>query len=121
MSATPHIGIVTGANKGLGLAIVRQLALQYPSSALYENDGGKGLLIYLTARDKGRGEAAVKFLEEEDPLLKKMGALRRNRGSTEIRFHPLDIRDTMSIRGFRDYLGREHSGGVDFVVNNAGG
>ncbi|KAH7399129.1 carbonyl reductase [Phaeosphaeria sp. MPI-PUGE-AT-0046c] len=34
MSNFTRVGVVTGANKGIGYAIVRQLALQYPSSPL---------------------------------------------------------------------------------------
>lgn len=120
-----HIGVVTGANKGIGLAIVRQLALQYPTSTLSNNGASKNLLIYLTARDTSRGEAAVKALYEDDNQLKKVGALTakgKEGGWAEIKFHQLDIRDTMSIRGFTDYLRKEHGdGGIDFVVNNAGG
>lgn len=128
-----HIGIVTGANKGIGLAIVRQLALQYPRSALSTNNSDKskgsssqGLLIYLTARDQGRGEAAVKFLYEEDAQLKKMGALRRGSGNesekkgwAEIRYHQLDIGDRTSVERLQNFLKKEH-GDIDFVVNNAG-
>lgn len=110
-----RVGAVTGANKGIGLAIVRQLALQYPKSAL--NNGP--LLIYLTARDKGRGEAALKSLLE-DSQLKKAKALRSDGGLTDIQYHALDISDTMSIRGFADFLRKEHEEGIDFVVNNAG-
>lgn len=109
-----RIGAVTGANKGIGLATVRQLALQYPKSAL--NTGP--LLIYLTARDKGRGEAAVQSLYE-DSQLKNAKALRGDGGLADIKFHQLDISDTMSIRTFSDFLGKEH-GQIDFVVNNAG-
>ncbi len=117
-----HVGAVTGANKGIGLAIVRQLALQYPSSALYNgNPERQGLLIYLTARDQGRGEAAVRSLYEEDDQLRKAKALKQDGGWADIKFHQLDIRDTMSIRGFADYLKGAHGeSGVDFVVNNAG-
>lgn len=110
-----HVGAVTGANKGIGLAIIRQLALQYPQSA--QNSGP--VLIYLTARDKGRGEAAVKSLYE-DSQLKKAKALRSDGGLTDINFHHLDISDTMSIGRFSEFLRREHKGGIDFVVNNAG-
>ena len=109
-----HIGAVTGANKGIGLAIVSRLALHYPKSPL--NDGP--LLIYLTARDKG-GEAAVKSLYE-DPQLQRAEALRSDGGLTDIKFHQLDISDTMSIRVFSEFLRKEHEGPVDFVVNNAG-
>ena len=109
-----HIGAVTGANKGIGFAIVRQLALHYPKSAL--NTGP--LLIYLTARDQGRGEAAVQSLQE-DSELKKAKALRSDGGLADIKYHQLDISDTMSIRAFSDFLRKEH-GQIDFVVNNAG-
>lgn len=110
-----HIGAVTGANKGIGLAIVRQLVLQYPKSPL--NNGP--LLIYLTARDKGRGEAAMKSLYE-DAQLQRAGALRKDGGLTDITFHQLDISDSVSIKDFSGFLRKEHEGGVDFVVNNAG-
>ncbi|KAF7512662.1 hypothetical protein GJ744_000923 [Endocarpon pusillum] len=117
-----HVGAVTGANKGIGLAIVRQLALQYPKSALHKsNPESQGLLIYLTARDNSRGEAAVRSLYEEDAQLKKSKALKKDGGWADIKFHPLDIRDTRSIRGLADYLRGEHGErAVDFVVNNAG-
>ncbi|ORY18843.1 carbonyl reductase [Clohesyomyces aquaticus] len=110
-----RVGVVTGANKGIGLAIVRQLALQYPKSPL--NNGP--LLIYLTARDKGRGEAALKDLYE-DPRLKKAKALSSDGGLSEIRYHALDIGDSQSISTFADYLKKTHGDGVDFVINNAG-
>jgi carbonyl reductase 1 len=60
-SSFSRVAIVTGANKGIGLAIVRQLALRYPSSPL--NNGP--ILIYLTARDKSRGETAVKDIHND--------------------------------------------------------
>ncbi|KAJ4368946.1 hypothetical protein N0V83_006028 [Neocucurbitaria cava] len=110
-----RVGVVTGANKGIGLAVVRQLALQYPKSPL--NNGP--LLIYLTARDKGRGEAAVKDLEQ-DTQLKNAKALKANGGLSEIKFHALDITDSSSIKTLVDDLKEAHGDGVDFVINNAG-
>ena len=50
MTAYARVGAVTGSNKGVGLAIVRQLALQYHKSP--SNTGP--LLIYLTARNEER-------------------------------------------------------------------
>ncbi|KAF2470640.1 carbonyl reductase [Lindgomyces ingoldianus] len=110
-----RVGVVTGANKGIGLAIVRQLALEYPKSPI--NNGP--LLIYLTARDRGRGEAAVKDLFE-DAQLKKAKALSADGGLSDIRYYSLDIADSKSISMFAAYLKQAHGGGVDFVINNAG-
>ena len=42
------VAVVTGSNKGIGLGIVR---------ALLKDPSFKGI-VYLTARDKGRGEEA---------------------------------------------------------------
>jgi carbonyl reductase 1 len=94
---------------------VRNLALKYPSSPL--NNGS--LLIYLTARDTSRGEAAVEALYADDQLVKAK-ALRRDGGLTDIRYHNLDISRSESIQNFRELLGREHPDGIDIVVNNAG-
>ena len=110
-----RVAAVTGANKGIGLAIVRNLALQYPSSAF--NNGP--LLIYLCARDKGRGEDAVRTLAD-DAQLKKAGALAQNGGLTTVKYHGLDISKTKSIQDFAGFLKKEHPEGIDMVVNNAG-
>lgn len=124
MPRTPRpfsrIAAVTGANKGIGLAIVRNLALQYPSSPLNNNDNNGGpLLIYLCARDKARGENAVKVIEN-DARLKEAKALMRDGGLTEVRYHGLDIGRRESVLDFVGFLEREHEGGIDVVVNNAG-
>ncbi|KAF2263177.1 carbonyl reductase [Lojkania enalia] len=110
-----RVGVVTGANKGIGLAIVRQLALQYPESVL--NNGP--FLIYLTARSAHRGQAALRNLQE-DAQLKAAKALAADGGLSEIRFHDLDITDSSSIRSFTEHVGRAHPDGIDFVINNAG-
>lgn len=95
--------------------IVRQLALQYPESALKSSS----FFIYLTARSAERGAAAVKELNN-DPQLKKAKVLKEDGGNTTITFHPLDISQTKSIQDFRDYLKQQHPDGVDVVINNAG-
>ncbi|ESN90534.1 hypothetical protein HELRODRAFT_70715, partial [Helobdella robusta] len=83
---------VTGSNKGIGFAIVRSLCKKF--------DGH----VYLTARDVGRGENAVKELEKE---------------GLHPHFHQLDIEDTKSITALKDYLVEKY-GGLDLLVNNAG-
>ena len=95
--------------------IVRQLALQYPKSP--SNNGP--LLIYLTARNQGRGEEAVKTLHN-DAELKKAKVLKADGGTTEIKYHSLDISETNSSTSFAEYLNKEHPDGIDIVINNAG-
>lgn len=86
------VALVTGANKGIGLAIVRALCKQY--------DGD----VYLTARDVGRGTEAVEGLKGEGlaPL-----------------FRQLDLTDPSSVSAARDFFKAEY-GGVDVLINNAG-
>lgn len=137
-----RIGVVTGANKGIGYAIgefttrsfslhqpphdnhqqtnshtVRQLALQYPKSPL--NTGP--LLIYLTARDTTRGTDAVTALTTTDPALHQARALHTQDedGLTTIQFHPLDISSPASITTFTTFLKTHHPTGIDFLINNA--
>ncbi|KAF7650404.1 hypothetical protein LDENG_00126500 [Lucifuga dentata] len=86
------VAVVTGSNKGIGLAIVRALCKQLNGN------------VYLTSRDVGRGQAAVESLESEG--LKPM-------------FHQLDIDDLNSITTAAAYF-KEKYGGVDILVNNAG-
>ncbi|XP_041645244.1 carbonyl reductase [NADPH] 1 [Cheilinus undulatus] len=86
------VAVVTGGNKGIGLAIVRALSKQYQGN------------VYLTSRDVGRGQEAVKLLTSE--------------GLT-VHFHQLDIDDLNSIMAAASYF-KEKYGGVDVLVNNAG-
>ena len=115
MSHPSRVAIVTGANKGIGLAIVRQLALQYPASSF--NSGP--LLIYLTARDKSRGEAALKEIQN-DSHLARAKALTIHGGLAEVTYHALDIGDPNSISVFADYVEKTHPEGIDSLINNAG-
>jgi len=94
MSAAQRIIVVTGANKGIGLATTEELCRQVGDSAL----------VYLTARDVGRGEEAVKGLASQG--LKAV-------------FHQLDVTDKASIASFAAHLKDQH-GGLDVLVNNAG-
>ena len=89
---SPKVAIVSGSNKGIGLAIVEGLLKSFEG------------VVYLTARDVGRGQEAVKFLNEK--------GLKPN-------FHQLDISDRSSIEAMRDHVVKAH-GGIDILVNNAG-
>jgi NAD(P)-dependent dehydrogenase (short-subunit alcohol dehydrogenase family) len=88
-----RVAIVTGANRGLGLALVRGLCRQW---------GGEGT-IYLTARNPERGRQAVELLRGE-----KLAPT----------FHALDIADVASIHGLADHIRSQH-GGVDVLIQNA--
>ncbi|XP_061483689.1 carbonyl reductase [NADPH] 1-like [Rhineura floridana] len=91
MSSTP-VAVVTGSNKGIGLAIVRALCKQFTGD------------VYLTARNVKQGKAAVAKLQEEG--LKPLS-------------HQLDINDLQSIQTLCDFL-KENYGGLNVLVNNAG-
>ncbi|VTJ75001.1 Hypothetical predicted protein [Marmota monax] len=92
MSSCRRVALVTGGNKGIGFAIVRDLCRQFSGD------------VVLTARNEARGRAAVQQLQAEglSPL-----------------FHQLDIDDPQSILILRDFLRKEYRG-LDVLVNNAG-
>ncbi|KAG7228414.1 hypothetical protein INR49_007586, partial [Caranx melampygus] len=92
LDMSTKVAIVTGSNKGIGLAIVRALCKQFKGD------------VYLTSRDIGRGQEAVESLSSEG--LKPM-------------FHQLDINDLNSITTAAAYF-KDKYGGVDILINNAG-
>ncbi|XP_029796495.1 carbonyl reductase [NADPH] 1-like [Suricata suricatta] len=92
MFSHTRVALVTGANKGIGFAIARDLCRQFWGD------------VVLTARDAERGQAAVQQLQAE---------------GLSPRFHLLDIDDLQSIHALRDFLRKEY-GGLDVLVNNAG-
>ena len=71
------VAVVTGANKGIGLAIVRSLCEKYDGDVL------------LTSRDEARGQAAMDTLRGE---------------GLEPKFHLLDICEEQSVLRLRDFL-----------------
>ncbi|NBC83113.1 MAG: SDR family NAD(P)-dependent oxidoreductase [Bacteroidetes bacterium] len=84
------IALVTGANKGLGLEVVKQM---------YE----KGYQVILTSRDKDKGMIALKDLEKPD----------------NVWYHPLDVTSEKSVSAVCDYI-KNKFGKLDVLVNNAG-
>lgn len=87
-----RVAVVTGGNKGIGLAIVSALCREF--------DGD----VILTARDPKRGESACASLAEQ---------------GLAARFHQLDITDDVSIAQITAFL-RASYDGLDILVNNAG-
>jgi NAD(P)-dependent dehydrogenase (short-subunit alcohol dehydrogenase family) len=85
------IALVTGANKGIGLEIARQL-------------GKRGMAIYVGARDEGRGTAAAEQLQGEGLVA---------------RFVELDVLREETIRAAAATIETAH-GRLDVLVNNAG-
>jgi NAD(P)-dependent dehydrogenase (short-subunit alcohol dehydrogenase family) len=82
--------LVTGANKGIGFEVARQLARQ-------------GLRVFLGARNEKAGRAAAEKLREEGDVI----------------FLKIDISDANSIRAAAEELSRQ-SDRLDVLVNNAG-
>lgn len=142
--------IVTGANKGtspnlepqitanhktnfhcsytgIGLAIVRLLALSYRDSALYKALPGVPLLIYLAARSPSRAATALDSLHA-DEALRTSKSLQRDGGLVRIETAELDVTDEASIEALVEHVAHEGAsehvgvghGTVDILVNNAG-
>ncbi|XP_050369701.1 (+)-neomenthol dehydrogenase-like [Argentina anserina] len=86
--------VVTGANKGIGYELVRQLAC-------------RGVVVVLTARDEKRGREATAKLHHEHHL------------HANILFHQLDVTDTLSVQSLTNFI-RDTFGRLDILVNNAG-
>ena len=90
MATAKPIILVTGANKGIGLAAVRGLH-------------AGGAIVILTARNAERGRAAYDDLPDSDRL----------------HFHQLDVDDDASVRACAQYV-MDTFGRLDVLVNNAG-
>lgn len=83
--------LVTGANKGIGLAIARGLAQA-------------GMSVWMGARDRVRGEQAVRCLQAE---------------GLDVRLLEIDVADDASVQRAAGIVG-DHTGALDVLVNNAG-
>jgi len=85
------IAIVTGANRGIGFEIARQL-------------GKLDVTVVMTARKEDQGRSALEKLKQE---------------GLNVHFHQLDVTDESSIRKLVDDM-NGHFGVVDILINNAG-
>ncbi|KAG6761855.1 hypothetical protein POTOM_035094 [Populus tomentosa] len=87
-SRVERYAVVTGANKGIGLETVRQIA-------------SKGVTVVLTARDEKRGTDATCMLH--------------NMGLTNVVFHQLDVLDPVSIESLAKFI-KDRFGRLDILA-----
>jgi NAD(P)-dependent dehydrogenase (short-subunit alcohol dehydrogenase family) len=93
MARKNRIALVTGANRGIGFEVARELARQ-------------GFTVFIGARDTKAGRAAAEKLQGEG-------------GTSEITALEIDIADAESIRRAAEEFSR-HADHLDVLVNNAG-
>jgi len=91
MPRATKVALITGANKGIGFEIARQL-------------GAQGMIVLVGARDRARGEEAVKRLQSE---------------GVEASAVHLDVTDQVMIDAAASYIDETY-GKLDVLVNNAG-
>ena len=89
--AEQPVALVSGANRGLGLEISRQLA-------------SRGLHVFMGSRDEEKGAAAVETLADQ---------------GLAVEARQLDVTDEDSVRRLATEV-RDHPGRLDVLVNNAG-
>ena len=90
-TADRRIALVTGANKGIGLEVARQL-------------GKAGHHVLLGARDEARGREAEKTLRDE---------------GIDVRFVAIDLSNSASLSAAAADI-EANEGRIDILVNNAG-
>ncbi len=88
---TRKVALITGANKGIGFEVARQL-------------GKQGVHVLVGARDEGRGKAAVEQLTAQNILATYLA---------------LDVTDSESISKAATQISQDF-GKLDILVNNAG-
>jgi NAD(P)-dependent dehydrogenase (short-subunit alcohol dehydrogenase family) len=91
MKNTKPVALVTGANRGLGFEVCRQLAQ-------------REYRVILTSREPSKGLAAVQKLKDE---------------GFAVLFQPLDVTQATSVAALGEFVEKEY-GRLDVLVNNAG-
>ncbi|CAG8465107.1 2132_t:CDS:2 [Ambispora leptoticha] len=112
MSNQAKVAIVTGANKGIGYAIVRNLALSYYTSSSSKHP----FIIYLSARNESLGKASLEQIRQEFVGRK---LLQNDGGNIDIKFLKIDLTNKETIDVAAEVVNHEH-GGLDILINNAG-
>ncbi len=100
MNRQQKIALVTGANKGIGFEVARQLVRE-------------GFRVFLGARDEKAGKAAAEKLNQETRKAGKEG------GPDAVVFLKIDISNAESIRAAAEEFGKQGDR-LDALVNNAG-
>ena len=91
MAVDKTVALITGANKGIGLEIARQL-------------GQQGIVVVVGARDAERGNNAVATLKDE---------------GIEAHFVKLEVTNEADVAALPAFF-ESHFGRLDILVNNAG-
>ncbi len=87
------VALVTGANQGLGFALVKGLGQMLSGRST----------VYLTARNRQRGQAALETIAT---------------AAASVRFELLDVTQENSVAGVAEQIRQRH-GGIDLVISNA--
>ena len=91
MAQTKKVALITGANKGLGYEMAKQLAQA-------------GVKVVVAARDTAKGEAAVEKLKHE---------------GLDVEFLKLDVTDKEDFPKAAEFI-ESKFGKLDILINNAG-
>jgi NAD(P)-dependent dehydrogenase (short-subunit alcohol dehydrogenase family) len=90
MEQRSRVAIVTGANRGIGYEICKELSKT-------------GCSVVLTSRNEVDGKKAISSLNEYDNIV----------------YHKLDVTDINDISDLRDWILKTY-GRLDILINNAG-
>ena len=92
-SSDKRVALITGANKGIGFEIARQLGRDH------------GMTVLVGARDAARGQAAAEKLTAQ---------------GIDARAVSLDVTDAASVEAAARQIEHDFGGKLDVLVNNAG-